>query len=72
VLTGNMHTAKEMYDFHLVNKVVPRDKLDEEVNTLASEMTKMPEVGQKINKMWVNEFYNIAGCQSALALAIRD
>ena len=69
VLTGNMYTAKEMYDFHLVNKVVPRDKLDEEVSTLASEMTKMPEVGQKINKMWVNEFYNIAGCQSALAFA---
>lgn len=67
VLTGNMYTAKEMHDFHLVNKVVPRDKLDEEVRTLASEMTKMPEVGQKINKMWVNELFDIAGCRSALA-----
>ena len=40
-----------MYDFHLVNKVVPRDKLEEEVNDLADVMVKMPEAGQKINRL---------------------
>lgn len=67
VLTGKLFTAEEMLRFHMVNKVVPRDKLEEEVNDLANLMVKMPEAGQKINKMWVNGFFDIAGLQSALA-----
>lgn len=68
VLTGKLFSAKEMYDFQLVNQVVPKDELETIVYNLATEMTKMPEIGQKINKMWVNEFYEAAGCRSALEI----
>ena len=66
VLTGNMVTAKEMYDLGAVNKVVPKDKLEEEVGKLANEMVKMPAAGQQLNKMAVNDFFDILGLQTAL------
>jgi len=66
VLTGNLFTAKEMYDFGMVNKVVPRDKLDEEVLKFTDEMVKMPLSGQRLNKLAVNDYFDTLGLQAAI------
>ncbi len=66
VLTGNMVSAKEMYALGAVNKIVPKDKLEEEVGKLANEMVKMPAAGQQLNKMAVNDFFDTLGLQAAL------
>ena len=58
--TGNLIDAQEAWRLGLVNKVVPRDKLDEEVNKLAQTISKVPAVCNEYNKKLVNMAYSLA------------
>jgi len=69
MLTGNMLTAQEMYNFGMVNRVVPGEKLEEEVRRLSDAMRLMPMSGQTMNKWAVNHYYDALGLQSALDIA---
>lgn len=66
LFTGNMMSAQEALSVGLVNRVVPRDKLDEEVTKLAQTIAKLPPMSVKLNKLAINEFYEVMGMRMAL------
>ncbi len=57
--TGNLIDAQEAYRLGLVNKVVPRDKLEEEVNKMAQTIAKVPAVTNEYSKKLVNMVYEL-------------
>ena len=57
--TGNLIDAQEAWRLGLVNKVVPKDKLDEEVNKLAQTISKVPAVCVEYSKKLVNMAYEL-------------
>ncbi|WP_457967009.1 enoyl-CoA hydratase/isomerase family protein [Arthrobacter sp. D1-29] len=62
VFTGRPFTAQEMYDCDFVNKVVPRDKLEEEVATYASACARTrPTDTVHIQKMFFQIFKQYQG-----------
>ena len=64
--TGNLIDAEEAYRLGLVNKVVPRDKLDEEVNKLAQTISKVPAVVVEYNKKLVNMVYEMMNIRTVM------
>ncbi|UCE98241.1 MAG: enoyl-CoA hydratase/isomerase family protein [Dehalococcoidia bacterium] len=57
--TGNLIDAQEAYRIGLVNKVVPRDYLDEEVKRTALTIAKVPQAIVEYNKKLVNMAYEL-------------
>lgn len=57
--TGNLIDAQEALRLGLVNKVVPRDKLDDEVNKLAGTIAKVPAACNEYSKKLVNMTYEL-------------
>jgi enoyl-CoA hydratase len=49
-LTGQTYSAQQMKEYGLVNKVVPNDRLEEEVEALAESLTLRPRDGLAIGK----------------------
>ncbi|MEE9199110.1 MAG: enoyl-CoA hydratase/isomerase family protein, partial [Dehalococcoidia bacterium] len=49
-LTGDHMGVEEAYRLGIVNKVVPREKLEEEAWALAERISKVPEASVRINK----------------------
>ena len=66
LLTGNLIGAQEAYRLELVNKVVPRDKLEEEVNKLAQTVSKVPAASAQYSKILVNMAYEMMGIRLTL------
>ncbi len=64
--TGNMMTAQEAYNFKLVNKVVPRDKLEEEVEKMADAIIKVPAMSVKLSKVSINNMFEIMGFRQGI------
>ncbi len=64
--TGNMMPAQEAYNFGLVNKVVPRDKLEEEVEKMADAIIKVPAMSVKLSKVSVNNMFELMGFRQAI------
>ncbi len=64
--TGNMMTAQEAYNFGLVNKVVPRDKLEEEVEKLADAIIKVPAMSVKLSKVSINNMFELMGFRQGI------
>ena len=50
---------QEAYRLGLVNKVVPGDNLEEEVNKLAQTITKLPSATVEYNKKLINMAYEL-------------
>lgn len=67
--TGNLIDAQEAWRLGLVNKVVPRDKLEGEVNKLAKTMSKCPAVGIEYSKKAVNMVYELMNLRLAIERA---
>jgi len=61
VLTGRAFTADEALQYGLVNKVVPYDKLEEEVNTLAEAAAALPFDGIVMGKTFLQGVIDAAG-----------
>jgi len=57
--TGNLIDAQEAYRLGLVNKVVPEDKLEEEVNKMAQTIAKLPTATVEYNKKLINMAYEL-------------
>jgi len=63
--TGNLMDAQEAYRVGLVTKVVPRDKLDEEVNKLANTISKVAQVVVEYSKKAINNVYELQNMRKA-------
>lgn len=59
--TGNLISAQEALSLGLVNKVVPRNKLEEEVNALAQTIAKVPLSAVELGKKAINMAYEMMG-----------
>jgi enoyl-CoA hydratase/carnithine racemase len=66
MLTGDRISAAEAERIGMVNKVVPRDKLDEETRAFAKRMCLIPLSGLIVNKISMNYAYNVQGYQQAV------
>ena len=55
LLTGKIIDAQEAYRMGLVNKVVPHEKLHDEVMAMANEMKKVAPLSHKWTKKWFFE-----------------
>jgi len=64
--TGNLIDAQEAWRLGLVNKVVPGDKLEEEVSKLAQTISKVAVVANEYSKKLVNMAYELMGIQPTL------
>jgi len=63
--TGNLMDAQEAWRVGLVTKVVPRDKLEEEVNKLASTISKIAQVTVEYSKKAINNVYELMNMRKA-------
>ncbi|MBN2062751.1 MAG: enoyl-CoA hydratase/isomerase family protein [Deltaproteobacteria bacterium] len=61
VYTGRIYSAEEFYRIGLINKVVPAEKLEEEVNALAKEITDINPVNNRLTKESINLMLDIMG-----------
>ncbi len=59
VFTGNIITADEALRIGLVNKVVPRDKLQETVDKLVDNLLKKSPLILKFAKMSINKAFEV-------------
>jgi len=69
--TGNLMDAQEAYRLGLVNKVVPKEKLDEAVNKMALTISKVPAVCNEYSKKLVTgRWWQVFGYIFLVGLAI--
>jgi enoyl-CoA hydratase len=68
LLTGRVFNGKEAEEMGLVNKSVPADKLDEEVNKLAKAMTLLPRDGIAVGKATRHLIYDSMGLTGGFTL----
>jgi enoyl-CoA hydratase len=68
VYTGRHISAKEMYDFGLINKVVPRENLEEEVELMAKTIALVPKTSIYFGKVYTNNLIEAMGMRTLLAL----
>jgi len=61
LMTGNFMSAMEAWRVGFVNKVVPKEKLEEEVHRLASAIAAMPPRTASYNKLAVNRWFEAQG-----------
>jgi enoyl-CoA hydratase len=66
LFTGRPLTAEEAERVGMVNKVVPRDRLDAEVRDLAVRIASMPSFGLRQAKRAVNQTLDVQGFYAAV------
>jgi enoyl-CoA hydratase len=64
--TGNLIDAQEAFRLGLVNKVVPNDSLEEEVNRMARTIAKLPAAIVEYNKKLVNMVYELMNIRQVI------
>jgi enoyl-CoA hydratase len=64
--TGNLIDSHEAHRLGLVNKVVPADELEEEVNRMARTIAKLPAATVEYNKKLVNMAYEMMNIRSVI------
>jgi enoyl-CoA hydratase len=60
---GERISAARAYQLGMINRVVPRERLAEEVTTLASKISAMPRLGLALTKKAVNQAEDAMGLQ---------
>ena len=65
MLTGNTIDAQEAWRLGVVNKVVPKDKLDEEVDKMARTISKLSNITNECSKKAVNMVYEVMNMRLA-------
>ena len=63
ILTGDMMDAHTAERIGLVNRVVPRDKLESETQALARKIARVPPEAVEWNKKVINKLYEFSGLQ---------
>ncbi len=66
LFTGDPIDAQEAYRLGMVNRVVPRAKLEEETLALAGRIAKMPPFGLAMAKAAVNQTLDMMGQRNAM------
>jgi enoyl-CoA hydratase/carnithine racemase len=66
LFTGRPVTAEEAEQAGMVNRVVPRDRLDAETRALAEQIAKMPAFGLRQAKRAVNQTLDVQGFYAAI------
>jgi enoyl-CoA hydratase/carnithine racemase len=66
LFTGRPLTAEEAERVGMVNKVVPRDRLDAETRDLAERIASMPSFGLRQAKRAVNQTLDVQGFYAAI------
>ena len=66
LLLGGLVEAEEAARLGLVNRVVPRERLEEEAAALALRIAALPQATVRLNKLLVNRVYELAGFREAL------
>lgn len=64
--TGNLMSAEEAYRVGFVNRVVPREQLDEAVRTTALTIAKLPAHTVEYNKKLINMAYEQMGIRQVI------
>jgi enoyl-CoA hydratase len=64
--TGDRFTAQRAYEVGMVNRVVPRDELEEETLAMASRVAAMPQFGLALTKKAVNQCEDQMGLRSGM------
>lgn len=52
ILTGRFMDAKEALKYNLLNKVIPQEKFEEEVDDFAKMLAAKPPIAMSLNKKW--------------------
>ncbi len=63
--TGDYMSAKEALEWHLINRVYPKDKLEEETLAYARRVAMVPAELLTLHKAAVNRYYDILGVRAA-------
>jgi enoyl-CoA hydratase len=67
LFTGDSIDAREAHRLGMVNKVVPRDKLEETVMELANKIALMPPVALRLTKKSLNRTQDIQGYTQSMS-----
>jgi enoyl-CoA hydratase len=70
LFTGRGFSAAAALRFGMVNRVVPRERLEAETLELAREIAQQPSMGLKLAKQAVNQTQDAQGFQNALRMAM--
>jgi enoyl-CoA hydratase len=68
-ITGKMIGAKKAYEIGLINRVIPSDQLDKEVEEFASALARFPKDGIRLGKTKRHMVYDMMGITSEFAPA---
>jgi enoyl-CoA hydratase len=63
--TGDYMSAKEALEWHLINRVYPKDKLEEETLAYCRRVAMVPAELLTLHKAAVNRYYDILGIRAA-------
>ncbi len=66
LLLGERMPAARAYNFGMVNSVVPRDGLEEEVRRIAKKLAEMPRLGLSLTKQAINHVEDLRGKRTAM------
>jgi enoyl-CoA hydratase len=66
LILGERMPAARAYQFGMVNRMVPRDKLEEEVSKIAAEMATRPRFGLLLTKQAINLVEDLRGKRTAM------
>ncbi|HVY95656.1 MAG TPA: enoyl-CoA hydratase [Solirubrobacterales bacterium] len=66
LFTGERITAERAHQLGMVNRVVPRDSLEEETTALADKIAQMPRFGLALTKMAVNQAEDLMGLRTGM------
>ena len=72
ILTGDTIDAIEAERIGMVNKVVPLDRLEEEVVKLSRKLANVPAHALRINKTNINKAFEMMGMRNAMAQALES
>jgi enoyl-CoA hydratase len=70
LMTGDLIDAHEAHRIGLVNRVVPRDRLDDEVDALADRLARVPPDVMAPTKMMLNRAMDAAGFAAAVEMGL--
>lgn len=66
LLLGERMPAARAYNFGMVNSVVPREGLEDEVRRIANRLAEMPRLGLSLTKQAINHVEDLRGKRTAM------
>ncbi len=66
LLLGERMSAQRAYDLGMVNKIVPRDKLEEATYAWAAKLAEFPRMGLALTKQAINHVEDLRGKRTAM------